>query len=363
MRDQLLRLRNPVCDFYASLSLWGRLCQTQRADGDGIRAKGGEADERSGCEGFHRETLERGGNAGAQGVAQARQPAAENDHLRMEEVDDVGETEREVFAYFTNQLLGEWVLLGERGGQVAGFIARIACDHLRKWTDGVFQGQFADAGIHGPPGTARFHGCSIAIQTDVTDFSLTRSGAVVNPAIQYQATAYAAAEGNIEHRTRANAGSVEGFAVRGHVAIVVHSHGSVGQRLQPGTERECRPAGNLVRTTNFPRAPIHRSTKADARGGDDMGAPKLGDGVLNLFANARRAASGINRQPAAFRDVPVGVAKDELQFRAANFNAQDIHAGGELTESGMGVHPVLGCRMVGLFFRPCRDLAFPGVTH
>src|SRR6266849_2364361 len=119
-----------------------------------------------------------------------------------------------------------------------------------------------------------------------------------NLAIDDQAPTDAAAERAIKYRVGSGACPAQPLAQSAGVRVVVHPHRQARERPQPLTQRKLRPAFDLVRAADATRPPVHRAAEADG---------------------PRR---GIDRDAAPLADLERFVARNDLQLRAANLDAQ-----------------------------------------
>lgn len=179
----------------------------------------------------------------------------------------------------------------------------------------------ADPGVHRPPRAMGFEDGSIAVEADVPNFGFTRRRAVVNTSIHHQTAAHAAPERNVEHRVRTPSRAVRRFAERGDIGVVVHKHRGVDESFQPAFEREVVPAVDMVRAIDPATLPIDRATETNADRGDFRRRENLLQRRFNLPPDAGPAFAAVNRMPMPGKDATAGVAHDDLQFCAANFDA------------------------------------------
>ena len=61
--------------------------------------------------------------------------------------------------------------------------------------------------------------------------------------------------------------------------------------------------------------------------GFQIGRNQFPERRLNLYANARAALGAVNGQPSPLDDSCRFIADDDLQFRAADFDAEEVHQG------------------------------------
>ncbi len=296
--------------------------QLQGADGDGVFGQRGEGEAGAGVEDFHDEWAEGGGDGGSKRFADAGKAAANDDDLWMKEVNDMRKTKCQVFGGFLENSPGGGVVLLEGGAEVSGFAAGLPAGQFAKKAGGVAGFERADFGIDGPAGAAGFEDGSLAIQSRVADFGFAGRCAVVNATFQDESATDAAAECDVENRVGILACAVKRLAERGHIGVVVHEYGRVDESAQPATEIEFRPAFDLMRAANLSGAPIHRSAETDAGGHGFGGRHDLFEGGFQLTADAGGALGGINGEAVALEDVSGGIAHDDLQLGAADFDAE-----------------------------------------
>ena len=155
---------------------------------------------------------------------------------------------------------------------------------------------------------------------------------MVNLSIHHQPAADAAAERDVEHRIEAHPRAAPRLAERRDVGVIVHPHRRTRSLAEPGTEWEIRPSFDLMRAGDASGLPIHRPAKADARGRDLPTHRQFRQGRRDLRANAWSAPRAIHGQTTALEDVCGLIADDELQFGAADFQAEKM------------IHGVMGLR-------------------
>lgn len=120
----------------------------------------------------------------------------------------------------------------------------------------------------------------------MADFGFAGSSAVINGAINHQPPADSASECRVKNRVAPLPRAQKGFAKTRDVCVVVDAHGRTHQIAKPRTEIEVRPSFDLVRTTNFSRAPINGPAEADTGSLNFVGTNELRDRDANLFPNA-----------------------------------------------------------------------------
>src|SRR5688500_4492567 len=142
----------------------------------------------------------------------------------MEKLNDVGKSKAEVFRDLVEKAPRRSVSFGSRRREPLRFAAvRTPCQ-LSQQRLGFGLDRFPNPGIDGPAGASVFENCSVAVEADVADLGFARFGAVINPAIHDQATPNAAAQGDVENRTKADASPVKGFAERCGVRVVFDAY-------------------------------------------------------------------------------------------------------------------------------------------
>src|SRR5437762_6448412 len=82
-----------------------------------------------------------------------------------------------------------------------------------------------------------------------------------------------------------------------------------------------------MRATNRPGPPIDRPAETDGDTRRFGGRNQIRERRLNLFANAWAALGALNGQPSPLDDSCRFIADDDLQFRAADFDAEEVHQG------------------------------------
>ena len=75
--------------------------------------------------------------------------------------------------------------------------------------------------------------------------------------------------------------------------------------------------------TNFSNSPIHRPAETDTNRADGFTGRKFRNGGANLLPNARATARLIHIATFAAQNLPIGIAENQLQLRAADFNAKE----------------------------------------
>jgi hypothetical protein len=78
----------------------------------------------------------------------------------------------------------------------------------------------------------------------------------------------------------------------------------------------------LVRAANLARPAIDGTTETDTNGLDPVGSGQFRNRFADLFANAFAAARFIHRTAFATDNFATAISEDELEFGAADFDAQ-----------------------------------------
>ena len=105
-----------------------------------------------------------------------------------------------------------------------------------------------------------------AVDEEVPDFGRPPADAAVDLAIDDEAAADAAADGDVEDRRHAAARAVECFAQARDIGVVADERGNVKVFGEPRREREVVPAGDLVRGDDRARGVVGGTAEADADG-------------------------------------------------------------------------------------------------
>src|SRR5436190_1519374 len=100
----------------------------------------------------------------------------------------------------------------------------------------------------------------------MSDFTFAWRSSVINFFIHDQTAAHATPERDVKNRIETDPCSVQGFAQRRHVRIIIDKHRSLSEGLQPIAQRKVRPPFDLMRARNLPEGPINRPPEANACG-------------------------------------------------------------------------------------------------
>src|SRR2546429_2606559 len=155
----------------------------------------------------------------------------------------------------------------------------------------------------------------------MANLRFARFCAVINLPVHDQSAADAAAERDVKDRIEPDARAVQRFTKRPRVRVVIHTHRQTAQGLQPVAESEIGPTFNLVRATDLSRLPIHGTTEADANGRRLFGRNQFSERRANLPANSGAALVAIHREVPPLDDFRGTITKDDLELRAADFDA------------------------------------------
>src|SRR5262249_58192850 len=92
--------------------------------------------------------------------------------------------------------------------------------------------------------------------------------------------------------------------------------------------RELGPAFDLMRAGDTTGLPVHRSAEADTDGRGFPRGEERGQRCFDLRADARGSLGRLDGEPQAFEDSRRSIARDDLQFGAAYFDAKtmSVHA-------------------------------------
>ena len=112
------------------------------------------------------------------------------------------------------------------------------------------------------------------------------------------------------------------FTQSGHIRVVVHEDLRSRLRLQPIRQGKPRPTRELMGAIDLTLPPVRRSAEADADGFDFPIRHQLGNRPLDLAPDTFSAVGGRHREPAPRVNLAGRVTEDELQFGAADFNAE-----------------------------------------
>jgi hypothetical protein len=129
-------------------------CQLERADGDGILAERGEGHARGGLEDLHDMRGQGVFNGGPEGFSDTGQAAANDDDLRMKQVNDVREAECQVFGGFAQDTGGFGVALLQGRWQVSRLASLVLRGQAAQSAMRVGRLERANARVHGPTGAA-----------------------------------------------------------------------------------------------------------------------------------------------------------------------------------------------------------------
>src|SRR5262245_21170215 len=165
-------------------------------------------------------------------------------------------------------------------------------------------------------------------QAQMPDLRRTSPATPIDFPVDAQAAADAGADRDVENRRKSLAGAEERFGEAGDVGVVAQRRGQAHEIANPVREREIVPAVNLVRLDDGASGVVHGAAEADADAAqlpalDSTLGKQLRHGLNDLFANAVGAARYIDgTAPQPCQDA-VAAAQSELQFRAADFNAEE----------------------------------------
>lgn len=181
----------------------------------------------------------------------------------------------------------------------------------------------ANAPINRPTRAAVLNDCPRAIKAHMADFRFAGCRAMIYPAVDDEAAANAAAKRDVKNGIAPLPRSKQRFTKTRRVRVVINANRNAQKFKQPRPELKLRPAFDLMRATDFSDPPINRPAEADTDGANIFARGQLRNRRPNLLANARAAARLVHSATFAAKDFPVRIAKDQLQLRAADFDAKE----------------------------------------
>src|SRR6266404_2528151 len=104
-----------------------------------------------------------------------------------------------------------------------------------------------------------------------------------------------------------------------------------------------------MRATNLPGFPIHWTAETVANGRRLRLWNQFGERFPYLLANSSAPSRAVNYESAAVDDFRRLIADDDLQLRATDFKAEEVHAGGGIILKRRGVSSPL--RYISRAFR------------
>src|ERR1041385_7113470 len=154
--------------------------QLQSADRHRIFPQLRQNDRWRGFENFHDETIEDGLHRCSQRLAETRQAAAQNNDLRVEQMNRMRKSESQIFGNFSKDIPCGFIPLVPGGAQMPGLstngIANESCQNACR----LFCPARADARIDGHTGAARFQCRSVAIEPHMPDLGFARHGSMID---------------------------------------------------------------------------------------------------------------------------------------------------------------------------------------
>src|SRR5262245_60131601 len=164
--------------------------------------------------------------------------------------------------------------------------------------------------------------------TQVADLRSPAAAAAVDLAVDDQAAADARADGDVEDRRKPLARSEKGLRESRDVGVVAQHRRPAEHLLDPRRQSEAVPALDLVRFDDGPRGVIDGAAEANADAMDlgtveTSAGEQLGDGLRDLTANALGARGDIDAAAPQPGEDAVASADAELEFGAADFDAQE----------------------------------------
>ncbi len=184
--------------------------------------------------------------------------------------------------------------------------------------------QLANPRVDRPSGTTRFHRIAGLVQPQMTDLRLAGSGAMIDRAIDHETAAHAAAHVDPAHRVKAATRAAEHLGQRRRVGVILHLDRQARNLAKPIAQRKIRPALDLMRTTNRPRLMVDRPAKTHADRNRPLALDHRRQRRRNLPTDAFPALIRRDRQTFARVNGSPPVARNQLQLRAANLNAQKM---------------------------------------
>jgi hypothetical protein len=184
---------------------------------------------------------------------------------------------------------------------------------------------FANAPIDAPARTAILDDRAVAFEPHMADLNFTRRCAMVEPAINDKSAANATANVYPKDWIETNARAVSRFTECGGVGVVLDNRWQPAQRVKPFREWKIAPSFDVMRLHNSTCAPIDRPTVANANGLRLPLGEECRERRCDLRANAFAARRAIDHETPPIEDASGFIAGGELQFRAANFNREQMH--------------------------------------
>ncbi len=294
----------------------------QRANRDGVFTQRCKTNTRARREGIHGKVSESAGDGGTQRFAKLGKPPAKNNHRGMKQMNGVRKAEGEIFRCFAKNPSCRGIFSPQRGSEIFRLASGASNHHFAKQARRLACFESADFGVNRPTGAVRFDSRAGAVQSHMTDFRFAGCCAVVNSTVNYKPAAHAAAESDIKDRIRAGTRAVQRLAQSGYICIVVYENGRWYQPLKPPGQIKINPAFDLVGTADLSGLPIHRTAKADADSGRFGFGQNFFNRCFNLAAYSGCAQGRVHGKMPAQDDFCGGIANDDLQLRATDFDAE-----------------------------------------
>jgi hypothetical protein len=130
----------------------------------------------------------------------------------------------------------------------------------------------------------------------VPDLGSAASAAGMNAAVDHQAAANAASDGDIEHGIRSASRAEPRFRERRRVGVISQTGRQAQRLLAPFAERKILPAVDLMTLDRAPSSDIDRTAESNAYAAQGVARGELIRGGGDLLTNASGPARGIDGQ-------------------------------------------------------------------